>query len=434
MITQNTMFAEKNNQEPLLSLKNILNENKIRLMDTDDETGLNLFCYTHCTDSDNDLVKQCRGVVFHGENLVLQAFSYTPEYTDVNIDEIKNYLSTFEDWNFYESIEGCILRLFYFSGKWFLTTHKKLNAFRSKWSSKHSFGTLFQRALEHEQKITPKFSNRLQQGENILQSFQNSLSRDKQYIFLLRNNEENRIVAISPDSHEHSVYHVGTIVNGNLSMSEDTGLSYPPKIQFNNLDNMIDYIKNNINPKKSQGIVCFHKHKNFQIKIVHLNYSIMSKVRGNEPSLKFRYLQVRMNRKMTSVLYSLYPEMTSTFDDYENTIYDIARNIHRAYIQRFIKKQFVTVPREEYQVINQCHQFYLGDRINNRITLEQVIKVLNKQSPTDLNHMIRRFKMEKEKRTDSIPRNYSSRNNSATSSPNFVPLKEEQTIIRLQNF
>ena len=46
----------------------------------------------------------------------------------------------------------------------------------------------------------------------------------------------------------------------------------------------------------------------------------------------------------------------SYIDEIENNIYDIARNIYSSYIQRFIKKRFVTVPIEEFAVIRECHE------------------------------------------------------------------------------
>lgn len=377
--------------------------NKIRLVDSDEETGLDLFCYTRCTNEDDDFLKQCRGVVFNGDKLVLKAFSYTPEYNHTELATLEHVMKDFSDWSFYDAYEGALLRLFYFSGRWFLSTHRKLNAFRSKWASRDSFGTLFKRALEAEEKSNNKFAQRLDKGENILDRFQATLDQDKQYMFLLINSAENRIVCHAPD--RPTLYHVGTFVNDELDMTVDSGLPYPRKMSFLNIDELLHYIESNIDPRFMQGAVCFGPN-NQQIKILHRDYQELFRARGNEPSIKFRYLQVRMNKKMTDMLYYLYPDMTETFDEYENTIYEIARSIHNSYIQRFIKKRYVTVPREEFQVVRECHDWHLSDRENNRISLDRVIRTLNKQPPTNLNHMIRRFKTEEAKKQETKPRSY----------------------------
>lgn len=398
----------------------VARESDIRLVDSDEETGLDLFCYNRCDNNESDFIKQCRGLVFHGDSLVLKAFSYADEYSHTDVNIVKNLLTDFPKWSFYSSYEGALLRLFYFSGKWFLSTHRKLNAFRSKWASRESFGTLFKRALEQELAINQKFAERLGEGENILERYQNTLDKTKQYMFLLRNSYENRIVCDPAKETDTQILHVGTFVNGELSTDEDIGISYPRKYTFANVDDLLNYIGNDIDPKSLQGIICFGPN-NKQFKILNGDYMEMFRTRGNEPSLKYRYLQVRMNKKMTEMLYRLYPEMKSAFDDYENTIYDIARNIYRAYVQRFIKKRYVTVPKDEYQVINECHAWHLSDRENNRVTLDRVIQFLNKRSPTNINHMIRRLKIEQSKKETTVPRTVQgSRNNSAVNSPAVI--------------
>ena len=60
-------------------------------------------------------------------------------------------------YHIYDAYEGCLLRLFNFNNKWFLSTHKKINAFRSKWSSKDSFGLMFQNALQYEYNVDDSF-------------------------------------------------------------------------------------------------------------------------------------------------------------------------------------------------------------------------------------------------------------------------------------
>ena len=84
------------------------------------------------------------------------------------------------------------------------------------------------------------------------------------------------------------------------------------------------------------------------MKLLNNEYVTLFEARGNEPS-KFRYLQVRMDKDKTNALYSI-SSYADTFDDYENTIYDVARSINNNYIRRFIKKKYVTVPTEEYVV------------------------------------------------------------------------------------
>jgi hypothetical protein len=90
------------------------------------------------------------------------------------------------------------------------------------------------------------------------------------------------------------------------------------------------------------------------------------------------------------MLYELYPRFTDQFESYENTLYGFAKTIYDAYVKRFIKRQFVTLPKEEYTIMRACHSWHLEDRGKNRMNLRKVIEKMNAQSPTTLNKMIRR--------------------------------------------
>jgi len=367
-----------------------LDASVVTMVDSDKENNIDMFCYVKCSSTDNDLIKQCRGVVFNGEKLVMKAFPYTLEYNCDETEMINTSLVDFKNWNFYQSHEGALVRMFYFNNKWFLSTHKKLNAFKSKWSSGESFGTMFKNGLISQLNDNEKFKSGLPDGVNILERFQSTLDVNKQYMFLIRNNNDNRIVCEAP--YKDTVYHVGTFVDGKLDLS-DVGINipYPTKICFSNIEEMTEYVRN-ISYKNIQGIIGFNKES--VIKILNHAYQELFKVRGNEPSLKFRYLQVRMDKTYTNMLYSLYPDMCKLFDEYENILYSIGKTIYNAYVQRFIKKCYVIVPREDFSIIRECHSWHLSDRAN-RVSLDKVIQVMNQQTPTRLNHMIRRFKLEK---------------------------------------
>lgn len=373
--------------------------NRVRITDKDETTGLELFCYVHCGPEDEDLIHQCRGVVFHKDKIVMRAFPYTVEYTNIDNKQIQeNIQPVFNDCSFYDAHEGALIRMFNFSGRWYTSTHRKLNAFRSKWASKESFGTSFKRALEYEIENNKSLRDSIpENGNGLLERFQTILDPTKQYMFLVCHTEENRIVCDSPT--RPTLFHVGTFVDGKLVMTEDINIPYPRKHTFVSIDDLVEYVRN-INIRNLQGVIVFAPN-NKQYKIIHRDYQDLFNARGNEPSIKYRYLQVRMNHHMSDMLYHLYPNMGKTFDDYEDTIYLIAKVIYQSYVQRFIKKKWVTLAAEEFNIIRECHAWHEENRKQNRISLDKVIEKLNEQTPTNLNKMIRRFHNEKEKDQDS---------------------------------
>jgi hypothetical protein len=363
--------------------------NSIKLSDTDEENGLDLFCYVKCENSDEDVVKNCRGLVFRKDDVVLKAFPYTDEYnSDYNLDEM--YLGDFDDLSFFEAHEGSLIRIFYYK-KWYISTHRKLNAFRSKWASKESFGSCFKRALESERDRNESFRMSLlsmdSSNESIIDAFLSTLDTNKQYMFLLKNSEENRIICDEP---EHpTVFHVGTFTDGVLSLESDIKIPSPCPLNFKNYEEVKNYVEE-VDIHKLQGVIVFAPN-NKQFKIMNKEYQELFRVRGNEPSIKFRYLQLRMDREAVEKLCCLYPKHVEKFEHYENTLYDIAVSIHKNYVKRFIKKNFVMVAREDYEIIKKAHAWYLEDRDNHRIDANKIIEIMNEQSPTNLNHMIRQY-------------------------------------------
>ena len=379
-------------QVPELSRDLIESMNKdVKL--TDSKDGLDLFCYIKCAASDSSLLKKCRGIVFKGDKLVMNGFPYTYEFSEDTREEIDDIIKgIFDDCTFYDSYEGTVIRVFNHDGIWYTSTNRKLDAYKSKWSSKDSFGLFFRQALHSEYDNNEDFRNRISSDESrdIIERYQETLDADKQYMFLLINNSENRIVCQPPS--RPTVYHVGTFINGELNMKENIDIPYPQKHNFKSMEEIYNYASK-VDISKLQGIIVFAPN-NVQYKIFSKDYAYLYRVRGNEPSIKFRYLQVRQDKEYIKLLKELYPNSTKTFEEYENILLEIAKNINRAYVDRFIRNLYVSVPQEEYGVIRSCHEWHINDRSRNKISLSKVIEVLNQQEATSLNKMIKRYYLE----------------------------------------
>ncbi len=103
------------------------------------------------------------------------------------------------------SIEGTIIRAFYAADRWFTSTNRKLDAFKSKWASKReTFGERFCKAVR-KLKCMADDDIVNKSDEFVLNEFYEKLGRDRQHMFILKASEEERIVCkASPD--EEFVY------------------------------------------------------------------------------------------------------------------------------------------------------------------------------------------------------------------------------------
>lgn len=391
-----------NAQESEFTRANVeaLGTNNVRLVETD-ENGLSLFCYVNCGPEDSELVKQCRGVVFHNDTLVMKGFPYTREFSHEDSDELNSLISDISNCVCYDSHEGVLIRVFYFGDKWYTSTHRRLDAFRSKWASRESFGQAFLKALESEASTNPAFKSLLSEDPNsgIMEKlFTEVLDQSKQYMFLVRNSADNRIVCAPPEV--PTLYHVGTFVDGVLDIDCDIGIRKPVRHSFDTVIEMQDYVYS-CNPRDLQGVIVFMD-GDIVCKVVNKTYLSLFNVRGNEPSVKYRYLQVRMDNKLNDKIRYLYPEFVPIFDSYEDSIYDLAQLIHTAYVKRYVRKQYITMPHEEFAVMKACHQWYEREKgSGQKVTLNKVIEVLNSQPPTKVNHMLRRLTTEQLKKNES---------------------------------
>jgi hypothetical protein len=379
--------------------------NYIKVTDTDEACGLTNFCYVSDPKTDDEqfrsnvgIIQQCRGVVFDGENVVMRAFSHNDEFGQSEMNVIGEKLTGIGGGDlseglkvcrFYESHEGALIRMFFYKGKWFTTTHRKLNAFKSKWGCNDSYGSIFKNALKHQISTNEDLKNSLPDTNgNFFDAFQSGLDKSHQYMFLVRNTKENRLVSTAPD--EPTMYHVGTFVNGELDLDIDIKVNRPMSFTFDNIESLHEHIAST-HPADTSGLVVFCP-GNLQFKISSDIYMSMFSVRGNQQSIKFRYLQIRMDQRSNETLRMMYPEKNDEFNEYEQLLQDISKKIHNAYMNRFIHKQFVSVPVGEYVVVKTAHKWFWDDRDNRRVTFHVIRDIMNEQSATSLNQMIKKQK------------------------------------------
>lgn len=410
----------------LVNRADILARNdKIRLMDKDEETGLELYCYDTCNDNECDLIKQSRGVVFCGEELVLKTFPWSVELAHTEKEAILSRLRELGSFTVYPAYEGTLLRMFHFGGKWYLATHRKLNAFRSRWACRETFGDLFVQALWYEFAANANFMEQISEKadglvteDEIFPLFQKCLDPSLQYVFLLRAAKENRIVCKPLDSksdhswveYEPRFFYVGHFKKGDEEFYRSGSPAFCPvmtPIGACGGDETLTPLTPEgllmraalVDPREMQGYICFGSN-NRQLKIVNSSYQEAADVRGNEASVPYRYLQIRMDKNMRERLYTLYPEHVPKFEEYETILFELSKKIHTAYIQRFVRKEYVRVSPEQHIVLKACHEWYNFDRFNRCVTQEQVMRKMNQQPSHILNRMIKGYLEEKKGRRE----------------------------------
>ena len=331
------------------------------LSETDKDTDLKILNYMG---QEKDKYSKFRGIIVDTESkMVCPSFGHLEEKKLDDVEDI-------EHWRFFPSYEGTLVRLYYHKGSWRLSTHKKLSAFKSRWASRHSFGDIFIKNIRDIYNINlPE--------DKVFEWLTNQLDKETIYFFLLRCNSQNRIICnVEIDKKERCILmaiyksNIFTLNTENLVLDIDILNEFSKmKVIRTDLRKKLD----SINPFEYQGLIGFSNKEIKVIKILSDRYKDWMEVRGNNPNLRFRYLELRTQPDKLEKLYYLYPIYSQMFDDIDEILNKISRDICKKYIYRYIKKRYITVPNEEYNVMKQCHRWYLENKENNKIFSKKVL-------------------------------------------------------------
>jgi hypothetical protein len=339
--------------ENLLHLKNSVDK-------TDDDSELQLYSYKSCDANSPDDLKAYRGLVFENSVLVASSLGYTPEYNEDQIESIPQLDDiTISNYNFFKSEEGTLLRVFYHK-KWYLSTHRKLDAFKSRWGSNESFGEIFLKCIGMS-----------------FEEFTSNLETYHVYLFFIRNTAETRIVSVPPEKYE--IYHVGTLLNNEkFDVNHSIGLPKQEQVNFSSLQEIRQYVSN-CNPLQSQGVIAFlNDDSGKHFKIINSQYQNYTRIRNNEPDLKFRFLELW--RDQTSPLFQtflyIYPQFLTKASNYTNLSYKIAKGLHNMYYNKFVKKEKIVCHKDEWSILTNVHQWFWEERKTRKVTFDIMYKML----------------------------------------------------------
>jgi len=367
------------------TLEDIKKEN-VRMTDENDK--YQVYSYDKCGNYSTRRRKRMRGIIFNKEGkLVSMGAPYTTEILSSEVGRVwePDFTSVM---GFRIAVEGAMIRVWYDDGEWYMSTNRRLNADISKWSSRVSFGKDFKSQLSKIYEMPE---------DEALDYFYSLLDKENQYTFILANNRENRIVCDTLQSRIYlvSVYssttfkpiHFTQKIKGILSPKFAEGISDNKSLTF--------YAKN-LDPYLSPGLIAENADGTV-VSILNNEYFRLFKLRGNVPSIRFRYLQVRCFPELINDFTNLYSDFRGDFEDYERVITLLVNYIYDAYVRRFIKREYVSVPPDCYLILKKCHENYKQDRIRNKISLHKVMDIIDILPPSKLNRMIRNWKHAEDK-------------------------------------
>lgn len=364
-----------------------------KLEKVDEDITNNLSCYHYPKKNESlepidDSFKDYKGIVNEGDKIICKTFSYCPEYPITNIDKLKEILcekdNLKEGSRYFQSIEGCMLTLFFYKNKWHLKTNRKLDAFQSKWGCDTSFGEIFMMSLVSmiDRGLVDcgraiKYENK----DDVFDLYTSFLDTSKIYCYIVKNIKENRLVC---KVGEPEMFFIGEFQKDKLLKTNSSFIKYPFELYPKDFNDLLEQTKL-ISHENGQGVIVYMK-DDTQIKIMNEKYMEYFNIRNNCFDIYKRYFELRMDEEKVSKLYELYPEYIEVFQYYEKLIVDVAKNIYDAYTNRYIKKVYATLPQDEYIVMNN-----LFSKFRYSLTINNILDELDNQESESLYYMIDKY-------------------------------------------
>lgn len=334
----------------------------------DSHNGLDMYCYQSCDNTTPIEIASIRGVVLDGDNVVFKGFGYLPEYTVYDIEHVKNTYPNLAKYTFHESFEGTFIKVFYAKEKWYISTHRKLDAYKSKWGSSTSFGEQFEKGLPLP-----------------LSDFLSTLNTTYQYLFVVRSTRANRIVCKPPASSSSLIVHVGTFVDGCFKVDIDIGIPRSTSLSFDTFEEVFKHIEH-IDHMRVQGLIMYTGDQ--QVKLINTQYKKLSQLRNNEANMSMRYIQIRNDVDTKQQFLKLFPEFNAEANQIESIIHQLAVTVYKMYVRRYIYKEFLPTTPTKHYLLKQCHMWHIADRTNNIMSLSTVYRVLNELPPQSIQKLI----------------------------------------------
>nr|UOX61044.1 MAG: immediate early protein [Diabrotica toursvirus 3a] len=334
----------------------------------------NLECFCSDNPPENDFEIQIRGYIFDNNNkLILKSLPYAVEEFD-SVENLSDYIIS-------DMQEGTAIRVFYYNNKWYITTHRKLDAYKSKWGNE-SFGDIFEAMII---KTFPEFKT--------LDLFLNYLDKEYSYVFLVGTTEHTRIVSPA----YNGIKLLATLTtDGDMVSVIKFKKWYQRILQFSNKDEVVKYVENLSYPfEKITGVFLYSQ--NFKcVKLFNSQYKELSLLRNNLPSVKYAYLHNVFDKEKKEMFRKIYSNFKADFDFYDQEIEDIIKNLSSLYIKRFVLKQKFIVSKHEHNILRNIHAIYFANR--KVITNEDIRYALKTGKPTYINKILtdRKIALKKE--------------------------------------
>lgn len=373
--------ADSTPRDLSLLFKNVLHKAPYYLKYSLDKNrpDLVMFHATPLSETSNPIVQECNGIILKKDDYSIVAYGLNNFQELSHVDQVRELASELEPdgsenpvCTCTQSEDGSVLKVFYYADnqEWIVSTSKRIDASRVKWSSEHTFYELLSKHLQ----------DYLEPNETISDLFEKSLDKNYTYSFILVCPENYHIIKY-PKS---QLFYVSR--RNNESFQEDFGnfkncpgyldLEWLSKLETVDLYETCDLenrsaLDNALENSQKRGLVL--QKGNLRYKYDYIWFKFAEKLRYNMPNLRLSYLACDYNERIEfRKLFGNDP----IYDHIDEMIKSIINYTFQVYRESYIRKMYL-IPKEHplLFITSKVHNLYKSRNVP--ITLYDVYLIMN---------------------------------------------------------
>ncbi len=317
----------------------------LKVKDTEVYPTLYCICQTDKTNNTEGWVRECNGIILekNTNKIVSYTFAKLEDREDINpnIDISTSKIQI--------SIDGVLVRVYYYNGMWMVSTKKCIDARKSRWLSKKNFHEMFEEVFP-----TDAYGR---------------LDKSSCYSFVLCHPENSMVVKYTTPK----LYHISTRNMETMQEYEsDLGFERAPTMEIVNNDlSVLDKMKEPT-MVNYEGYILVDANYNRQ-KFVSEFFKRARELWGNNSCRFFRYLEVRKEGKDRVEEYLRHiPQDRESFMKYERRIMNLAQFVLETYINKHVSRTLTHVPVFLKKFIYDLH----GDFMQTR-EVTDIVKIVS---------------------------------------------------------
>lgn len=336
-------------------------------------------------DTDNLTAEELQGVHEYQAGL---SFNRTPVLDEIE-QEILD-LSRYDLFSAQLAPEGTTIRVWKYRGDWLMSSHKKIDAGRSRWGGAETFGMAFDRLLHQPEIRNAEKGYRMAPNtadwDNLFSTKEGEID-----VFVLTT-PATRLACFTEDrlTYMYSYSVDGTTIDRLEKYTFYTESEYISISDVNfdpSFEETLELVKN-IVKTQSSGVITVYwdpKVEYFRcFKVMDYRYAQALKIRNNEPNLKLRWLELwKQADPSLGWLENMFPESAETFQTLRKNVELLPNKLAEYYSIRE-SGQFLQLPPTEHKLlvraVENCTQTGLHP-------VQSIMRELDQCSPLELNRM-----------------------------------------------